>query len=181
MDFRNEIEPIGALSYLGNPLRKNVGASYRRGLEVDVSFRPTSRLTLSGNAAASMNRIRDYTDSSGDTPVTYHDVEPLLTPRFLAYERAALSLTHAVTAAVETRYQSRSFLQNTSDSRFVLPAAFDLDATLSWRVLGHYELVAQANNLLDSDKFGSGYASGGISYYYVVPPRNVFVTVKADF
>jgi iron complex outermembrane receptor protein len=35
MDFRNEIEPIGALSYLGLPLRKNVRASYRRGGGLD--------------------------------------------------------------------------------------------------------------------------------------------------
>ncbi len=33
MNFRNEIAPIGALSYIGNPLRENVGASYRRGVE----------------------------------------------------------------------------------------------------------------------------------------------------
>ena len=36
MDFRNEIAPIGALSLTGSPLRKNVGASYRRGVEADV-------------------------------------------------------------------------------------------------------------------------------------------------
>ena len=38
--FENEIAPIGLLSYLGNPLRKNVGASYRRGVEVDVTLPP---------------------------------------------------------------------------------------------------------------------------------------------
>ena len=181
MDFRNEIAPIGALSYIGNPLRENVASSYRRGVELDATYRPLARLELTGNLSASTNRIRDYVDSTGDVPVTYHNVEPLLTPRFLTYERAALAVTRALTASVEGRYQSRSFLANTSDPRFVLPAAFNLDAGLSWRLLGHYELVARANNLLDSDKFGSGYASGGTSYYFVVPPRNVFVTVKVDF
>ena len=87
MDFRNEIAPIGELSYLGSPLRQNVKSSYRRGIEGDVTVRATSRLTLGGNVAASTNRIREYTDLSGDAPVTYHNVEPLLTPRFLGSAR----------------------------------------------------------------------------------------------
>ncbi len=181
MDFRNEISPIGALSYLGNPQRKNVDASYRRGVELDATYRGIPRLLLTGNLTESVNRIRDYTDSSGDTPVTYHNVEPLLTPRFLTYERAAFAVTHSVAVAAETRYQSRAFLENTSDPNFILPASFDLDGSVSWRVLDRYELVAQGNNLLDSNKFGSGYAYSGVSYYYVVPPRNIMVTVKADF
>jgi len=180
MDFRNEIAPIGTLSYIGSPLRKNVNSSYRRGIEADVTVRATSRLTVGGNVAASMNRIREYTDSSGDTPITYHNVEPLLTPRFLGSARASFLAAKGVTVFAEGRHQSRSFLQNTSDPRYILPASSNLDASVSWLV-GNYELVARGNNLADSKAYGSGYASSGASYYFVVPPRNFFVTLKASF
>ncbi|MDB4874777.1 MAG: TonB-dependent outer rane transport protein [Gemmatimonadetes bacterium] len=180
MDFRNEIAPIGQLSYLGSPLRKNVAASYRRGVEFDVTYRAHPRLLLAANAAASVNRIRQYVDSTGDAPVTYDNVEPLLTPRFVTFERAQFAATRDVSLSVETRYQSRSFLQNTSDPRFILPASLNLDGTVSWRVR-RYELVVRGNNLTNSKKFGSGYASGGVSYYFVLPPRNVFVTAKVGF
>jgi len=180
MDFRNEIAPIGELSYLGSPLRQNVKSSYRRGIEGDVTVRATSRLTLGGNAAASMNRIDDYTDSSGETPVTYHHVEPLLTPRFLGSARASLLVAKGVTVSAEGRHQSRSFLQNTSNPEFVLPAFSSIEAAVSWQV-GNYEVVARGNNLTDSKAYASGYASGGLSYYFVVPPRNFFITLKASF
>jgi iron complex outermembrane receptor protein len=180
MDFRNEISPIGALSYIGLPLRKNVGASYRRGIEADVAYRGISRLLLNANVSASTNRIREYTDSTGDVPVTYHDVEPLLTPRLVTFERAQFAATRNLNVALETRYQSRAFLQNTGDSRFVLPAAFNLDGSLSWRVR-QYEILVRGNNLTNSKKYGSGYAYGDVSYYYVVPPRNLFVTAKVAF
>jgi iron complex outermembrane recepter protein len=180
MDFRNEIAPIGALSYLGNPLRKNVGASYRRGIEADVTYRGIPWLLFNANAAASTNRIREYTDSSGDEPITYHNVEPLLTPRFITFERAQFAATRNIAVALETRYQSRAFLENTGDARFVLPAAFNLDGSVSWRIR-QYELLVRGNNLTNSKKYGSGYASGGVSYYYVVPPRNLFVTAKFLF
>ncbi len=180
MDFRNEIAPIGQLSYLGSPLRQNVKSSYRRGIEGDITVHASSRLTIGGNVAASTNRIHEYSDSSGDTPVTYHNVEPLLTPRFLGSARAAFLVARGVSVAVEGRHQSRSFLQNTSDPQFTLPSSSNLDASLSWQ-LGNYELGARGNNLTDSKAYGSGYASGGVSYYFVVPPRNFFVTLKASF
>jgi outer membrane receptor protein involved in Fe transport len=62
----------------------------------------------------------------------------------------------------------------------VLPAAFNLDGSISWHVRQH-EILLRANNLTNSKKYGSGYASGGVSYYYVVPPRNLFVTAKVAF
>jgi iron complex outermembrane recepter protein len=177
MDFRNEIAPIGALSYIGSPLKKNVASSYRRGIEADVTYRGLNRWLFSGNATGSMNRIREYTDSSSDVPVTYHNVEPLLTPRFQSFARAQFAATPSIDLALQGRYQSVAFLQNTSDTRYVLPEAFDMDASIAWRV-GRGELLVRANNITNSRKYGSGYASDGTSYYFVLPPRNVFVTLK---
>ncbi len=180
MTFRNEIAPIGQLSYLGNPLRENVASSYRRGIEGDITYRGIPRWLLTANATASMNQIRDYTDSTGDVPVTYHDVQPLLTPRFMTYGRAAFAATPNTWLALETRYTSKSFLDNTDDPRYVLPASLDVDASASWHVKG-YEIVGRINNLLDSNNYGSGYAGDGVPDYYVVPPRNFFVTLKLGF
>lgn len=180
MDFRNEIAPIGALSSIGSPLSKNVASSYRRGIETDVNYRGIPRWLLTANATESINRIRQYTDSSGDAPVTYHDVEPLLTPRFQSFGRIQFSATNSIDLAVQGRYQSVSFLQNDGDRRYVLPEAADMDASVAWRI-GRNELLVRANNLTNSKKYGSGYASGGESYYFVLPPRNVFVTLKLGF
>jgi iron complex outermembrane receptor protein len=180
MDFRNEIAPIGALSYIGTPLRQNVGASYRRGIEADLAYRGIRGTVLTGNLTLSDNRIREYTDQSGADPVIHRDVDPLLTPRVLSMQRVEHSPTRRVTLALEHRYQGRSFLQNTSDSRFVLPASSELDASAVIRI-GRHEVMLRGNNLADSKKYGSGYASGGVSYYYVLPPRNFFVTVRLDF
>lgn len=178
MDFRNEIAPIGALDELGYELNKNVASSYRRGIEADVTYRGIHRWLLTGNATESVNRIRDYTDSSGAVPVTYHNVEPLLTPRFLSFARAQFAATSSIDLAVEGRYQSVSFLGNDSDRRYVLPDAFDMDASIGWRFSGQNELLIRGNNLTNSKKYGSGYASDGTSYYFVLPPANVFVTLK---
>jgi iron complex outermembrane receptor protein len=177
MSFHDEITPIGTLSYIGTPLRKNVGSSYRRGVEADVTVHGIPRTVLSGNVTLSRNRIHEFVDSTGDTPVTYRDVEPLLTPRATAYGRAAFATSKYLWLAADVRYTGESFLQNNSDPRFILPSATTVDLSASLHE-PKFELLFRANNVTDSRKYGSGYASDGGPAYYVLPPRNLFVTVK---
>ncbi len=122
MDFHNDIARIGAPTASGAVLRRNVGSSYRRGLELDGSWRAIPRLTLSGNATLSTNRIRAFTDSSRGTPVVRRNVEPLLTPRVITTQRADVRLTPVVSLSAEGRYQSRAFLDNTGSADRVLPS-----------------------------------------------------------
>jgi outer membrane receptor protein involved in Fe transport len=98
----------------------------------------------------------------------------------MTFERATFDATRALTLAVETRYTSHSFLENTGDARYVLPESFDLSANVAVRVRA-VEVLIRANNLTNSKKYGSGYASDGVSYYYVLPPRNIFASLKIDF
>jgi iron complex outermembrane recepter protein len=178
MDFHNEISPIGPLSYLGLPLRKNVRRSYRRGVEVDVAFRATAALTGNVNATVSRNRIDEYTDDASG--VSYSDVEPLLTPRAMANGSLTYSLGRAVAISVDGRFVGSSYLANTSDARFTTPGRATADASLSWAV-ARYTLGVRMNNLTSTPFYTGGYTDGTTSYYYVLPPRNVFVTLRARF
>lgn len=180
MDFHNEIEPIGALSYQGLPLRKNVRASYRRGVELDGRMRLTKALTASANATLMQARIADYTDDASGQ--SFHDVPPLLTPRIVSAQRLEWQPAAALTLWGEGRYTGRSQLDNTGNPALVLPEAYVLDASASWRFAsGRHALELRGNNLTNSKRYGSGYGSGDTPYYYVLPPRNLFVTLKLGF
>ena len=181
MDFRNDIARIGPPTASGSIVRRNVGASYRRGVELDGRWQVAPRLAVGGNAAMSMNRIRAFTDSSRGTPVVRRNVEPLLTPRFTSAQRLELSPTRAVSLTLEGRYQSRAFLDNTSSPDRVLPDFFVLDATAraTW---SRYAVTLRGANLGDTQKFGSGSVSGsGTVRYFVLPARAVFATVDVAF
>lgn len=182
MRFHNEILPIGALSYQGLPLRKNVPSSYRRGVELDASYTGLPRLSLSANASLERARIGEYTDETGDSARTYRNVPPLLTPAFLSMQRAELRATRWLRASVEGRYSSESYLTNTGDRKFMLPASYTVDGTVTFDV-GRQALVVQVNNLTNQRSYTSGYPDydGTQSDYYVLPPRNVFVTLRLGF
>lgn len=181
MDFRNDIARIGAPTASGAILRRNVGESYRRGVELDAAWRGIPRLTLSGNATLSTNRIRAFTDSSGTTPVTRRNVEPLLTPRVLTTQRADWQAHERLAVSVEHRYQSRAFLDNTSRDDRVLPAFRVVDATLR-ATAGRFGITMRGANLANHQGFGSGaVSSSGTVRYFVLPPRSLFVTLETTW
>ena len=176
MEFHNEIAPIGPLSYLGLPLRKNVSRSYRRGVEVDVAVQATTALTVTANATVSQNRIDEYTDDA--TGVSYHDVEPLLTPRATANASVVYALGRSLTASLDARFVGRTYLANTSDARFTTPGRATADASIAWTIT-RYTLGIRATNLTSTPFYTGGYTDGTTSYYYVLPPRSWFVTLRA--
>lgn len=180
MRFQNEITPIGELSYIGLPLRKNVRSSFRQGLEVDASYRGPagSRFSASANAALTRSRIAEYVDDA--TGRAYRDVEPLLTPGVVANHRVSFAVWRTTWAHIDGRYVGSSFLANTGDTRFMLPAAYTVDGTLTIGA-GAHSILLQVRNLTNRRAYASGYTDGTTSFFYVQAARNFIATARLRF
>jgi iron complex outermembrane receptor protein len=175
MEFRNEIAPIGELSLTGSPLRQSVPASYRRGVELDGSWRASSRVRASANLTVMKARILAYPDASSG--LTYVNVEPLLTPPVMANAQVEIRLTDALMLTPTARYVDRSYLANDGDARFTVPSYGLLDLTLAWHS-GPVELRAQLFNALDANAYAAGYHDGANRYFYPIASRNVLLGTK---
>jgi iron complex outermembrane receptor protein len=178
MDVRNEIAQIGALSPLGTPLRSNVGASVREGIEFDVRWRPTPALVFTTVGAASHNRIKQFVDSTdGESIITRTNVPPLLTPAYTATQRIDWRAARWIDVGVEGRYQDRSFLRNDGNAALTLPSYTTVDAMVRFPI-GTNDISIRGTNLTNSMKYGSGYAVDGVANYFILPPRSVYVTLR---
>jgi iron complex outermembrane recepter protein len=175
MQFRDEILPVGELSYIGTPLRTNVEGSWRRGVELELEGRPTERLEFGANATLMAARISRFTDAS--TGNSYRNVEPLLTPRVTMGQRVSLQLGRGLQLSGYGRYSSRSFLNNTGDPGLVLPPYFVGDLVARWRA-GRADVTMHLNNATDTRRFGGGHVAFGEARYYVLPPRNLLVQLR---
>jgi iron complex outermembrane receptor protein len=210
MEFKDEIALTGELSEIGLPLRRNVDRSHRRGLELDGEWRAFPWLRLHGNANLSRNRIRSWTqfydvyDETGSflpsVSQEHREVNPLLTPAFVANLGADWTPAKGVSLSASGRYVAKAYLDNTKDEATTTPSYFDLDmvATLDLgRIVkvGQPRLRVQVANLLDNHRiFASGYsylyftrAAGGaetptgIPYYYPLATRAVYVGLDLKF
>ena len=180
MRFRNEILPIGELSYIGTPLRVNVPSSYRQGVEVDLTASPSPTVTAAVNATVMTSRIREYTDRSG---VTYRDVSALLTPQLQSTQRVTWRVLPVVELTAEARYVGKSQLTNTDDPTLILPSSYLLDGVARWDFgRGRYSLFVYGSNLGNSGRYSTGnVSSSGTPSYFVLAPRSVQAVVRATF
>ncbi len=199
MEFHDEIASTGELSDIGLLLRRNVDRSYRRGIEVDAAFDATPMLHLRTIASLSRNRIGTWTqfydvyDSAGNyvdsKPVTYYNVEPVLTPSVIASEAVEYTPSPRFSSGLVARYVGRSFLDNTDNPDFVTPRFFTLDGSASVALGRATRLSLQVNNFLDNRRvFANGYSyvyltrqpggaesMSGTSYFFPQATRNFVV------
>lgn len=192
MEFRHEIAATGELSDIGLALRRNVDRSYRRGIELDARFAPTSRVQLRTEANVSRNRIQSWTqsydvyDDAGNfvdsRTLTHHDVNPLLTPNVLLNQSVDFSATNRLSVGAVARYASKSYLDNTNNEAFVAPSWLVVDARAAWTLARGSRISLNVNNLTNRKQvWPSGYSYltmtpsgviGGTSYYYPQATRN---------
>jgi iron complex outermembrane receptor protein len=173
MNFRDEIAPIGALSIIGTPLRRNVDRSYRTGVELEWNWVPRPRLELGGNATVMRARIREVTNEA--TGVTYRNVPPVLSPGLVANLQAAWRPGQGELSAA-LRHVSESQLANDGDPALVTPAFTILDLGAGWS-FGRLGVRVHAENVTGSRAFASGYTDGTTRFLYPIASRTLLGTV----
>jgi iron complex outermembrane receptor protein len=178
MEFTEEIAPVGTISLTGSPLRVNVGASHRRGLEGEVQWQATPRLALGVTLAVTDARINRFSDASSGQ--SYRDVRARLTPAVVSTQSLTWRARHGLTFLADARAVSASPLTNTGRSGGVLPGYLLADAAVQW-ARGATELGLRVNNVLDHIAFGGGYASGGVNYVFPYATRHVMLDLRRRF
>ena len=178
MQFHNEIAPIGKLSYIGLPLRKNVESSYRRGIELDGQCE-IERLKFGGNISYIHARINSYTtDYDG---VTYNNVSPLLTPEWTGNVFATYQVIGPLNVTLESQGVSKSYLDNTMTDSLTVPSFVIFNGEVSYLIMRSVKLMVRMNNLFDRRYFTSGYVLNGLPAYFVQVPRNIFAKFEVNF
>lgn len=178
MRFRDEIAPIGVLAITGSPLRRNVDRSTRSGLELEGSWRVVPTLLLSGNATLMRARIAEFTDESSGT--TYRDVEPLLTPAFMANAQSIWNFRPGADLTLSVRHVARSQLANDGDRALVTPpyTLADVGVTLPF---ARHALRLQVQNLTNATAYTGGYTDGAVRYFFPIATRTILATLVLRF
>jgi hypothetical protein len=141
---------------------------------LDAAFHE-QRFAASGNVTWTRGVIDEYTDDA--TGQTFRHVEPLLTPTIVTNQRVSFGVFRGAWVHLDGRYVGESFLANTADSRFMLPAAFTFDAALAYEI-GEHALLLQLRNVTDRRTYTSGYTDGTTRYFYVLAGRNLIATLR---
>lgn len=193
MDYDNQLALTGQVNDVGAYTRINLKDSHRKGIEIDVTYRPIAQLELRGNATFSQNIAKNYVDYTD----VYLDSLPYFTQETQTYSRTKLALSpdfigsFGATYTLKntglkfdwtTKYVGRQYLDNiqTSELAAFTYSNLGIRFTLKTKDKAIIECSAIAQNLFNALYASNGYAfsyiSGGVKtterFYYPQAGRN---------
>ena len=195
MHYHNQLVATGMVNDGDDALNTNVDSSYRRGIELALSWRTTKWLTLSANATLSQNKIRNYVDELKDSP-TYGtnlgDMTISYSPSVLGSFFADFHIK-GFSAVWHTQYVGKQYFTNNEIDALSLDAYcvtnLDLGYTFDMRDERSVRFGVAIYNLFsteyESNGYGYSYMWDGERYddafYFPQAPINVLANVTVNF
>ncbi len=185
MNYTDQLVLTGKLDNVGNPIRANVGKSYRTGIELSGLVRITEQLTWNANMTWSVNKNKDYVvdetnlDEKKNTSI-------ILSPNWIAGSQLTWSIFHNFKTTLLTKYVGKQYLDNTQTESLTLEDYLINDLRFNYTVttkgINAIELSLLVNNLFDVNYSSNGATYGdGVPYYYPQAGRNFLAMVAVRF
>ncbi|MCC5916187.1 MAG: TonB-dependent receptor [Cryomorphaceae bacterium] len=194
MDYYDQLVLTGELSDVGFALRKNVGRSFRAGVEFNAALQISKKWSLLFNAAFSENRNMGWNevvafDSITNAPITEDlgNTAIAFSPNVILGSTLRYSPIKPLMFGWTQRYVGKQYVSNTQEDDLSLPAYFVNDLRISWnfktKALKFLEASLFVNNIFGNNVFrdffgersliAQPYASNGYSYSYAWGNQNI--------
>lgn len=113
MNYTDQFVLTGELNYVGEMMARNVGKSYRMGVELEAAWQPLKWFRWDTNATWSRNRAKDWTVTLDDgTAATLGDTPLSFSPDFIFNN--IFSFSHrGLSASIQSQYVGEQYLTNT--------------------------------------------------------------------
>ncbi len=196
MDYRDQLVLDGRINDVGAYIRTNVPRSYRAGIELEGAWTPLRRLTLTGAATVSQNKVREFVeyrdnwDTGEQEAVVFRNTDLAFSPPAVARVEVGWAVLppsqkrHALNVTLAGKYVGRQFLDNTGNLNTVLPAYFFSDLRLNYdieRIIGQrVNVVVSVNNLFDARFVANGWVYRYISNGYDARPDDPYVRYEGN-
>ncbi|HZX74020.1 MAG TPA: TonB-dependent receptor [Cyclobacteriaceae bacterium] len=162
MNYRNQLVLTGKLDNVGNPIRENVGKSYRSGVELSGTAKLTDKLTWNANATWSVNKNVDYVTDPSNVSET-KNTTIVLSPGWIAGSQLTYNVFGNFAATLLTKYVGKQYLDNTQTETLILEDYFVNDVRFNYS-LSPKGMKALDLSLLVNNIFGVKYSSNGATY-----------------
>lgn len=182
MNYTDQLVLTGKLDNVGNPIRANVGKSYRTGIEVSGLVRLYNQLTWNANFALSTNKNKDYVI---DPAEKRRDTNIILSPSVIAGSQLAWN-KNGFQAALLSKYVGKQYLDNTETESLALDSYFVNDLRLGYTLkpkgMKSIDLSVLINNIFNEKYESNGATYGdGVAYYFPQAGINWLAMVTLKF
>ena len=184
MNYTDQLVLTGAIDNVGNPIRENIGKSFRTGIEASGTIRFSDHWSWNLNATISKNVNKDFAFEENNEQVK-RNTKIILSPSIIAGSQLSWNAFKGFQTTLLTKYVGKQYLDNTQNEVLTLDDYFinDLRFNYSFSLKGIKSLgfSVLVNNVLDVKYSSNGYNYGGTPYFYPQAGRNFMAMISMKF
>jgi iron complex outermembrane receptor protein len=204
MDFENQIASTGSLNAYGAAINTNVGASVRKGIEIEAIWKLNKKIWLTNSSAFSQNTINKiglhYFDENtfADTVIIKENATTALSPSVIINQGIRVIPNKWFYAELNYRFVSMQYLDNSGDKNISIPNFHIMDLKFGinlkqWLKYGEPSISVQVNNLTNQLYIPSGNVqgftnsinsqgkTGTVPLFFPAATQNIFIGLTWKF
>jgi len=203
MNYRDQLVPTGKISNTGYPVMTNVERSFRTGLELAGSYRPSQVLAVKMNVTLSRSIIRDFMNYYFDYNTTDWSEQYLVSdlgtvdiaysPRVTGSAEIGITPVKALTMRMTTKYVGKQYFDNTmSEDRIIDPyffsnlsAEYGIDLGKAGELGLRFSINNLFNSMYETNAYGGMWTEDGAektwAYYFPQAGINFMGGVSLSF
>ena len=203
MWYRDQLVPTGKISSTGYPIMTNVPESYRTGVELSGSFKPSHAVSLKVNTTISRSRIREfrnyyYNYNTDDWSEEYlfadlGTVDIAYSPRVTGSAELEINPVKNLSFSMTGKYVGRQYFDNTMSPDRTIDPYFvsNLSASYGIKIRKEGELTVRFivnnlfNTLYENNAYGGMWTEDGAektwAYYFPQAGINYTAGISLSF
>ena len=185
MDYDNQLVLTGELDNVGNPIRANVGSSFRTGVELNGLVKLGEKVSWNANATWSINQNVDYVMTDASNQTVTRNTAIILSPNWIAGSQLSWDAFPNFSAALLTKYVGKQFLDNTENDELSLDPYlindFRISYTLQPKGIKGIDVSLLVNNIFNVEYSSNGAVWDGYAYYYPQAGTNFMAMLGVRF
>ena len=183
MNYTDQLVLTGKLDNVGNPIRANVGKSYRTGVELSGLINIYNRLTWNANVTLSVNKNKDYVIDPSDEG---KNTSIILSPNVIAGSQLIWTALPGFQIGLLSKYVGKQYLDNTETESLTLDPYFVNDLRLGYsfkpKGIKSIDLSILVNNSFNEKYESNGATYGdGVAYYFPQSGTNFLAMITLKF
>ena len=167
MSYRDQFVLTGELNSIGEAIAKNVGKSYRLGVELEAAWKPIDWFRWDANATFSKNRAENWevtlmdgsVESLGDTPLSF-------SPDFI-FNNIFNFQYKGMKASIQSQYVGDQYLTNTGFKSYQTLDDNGRPIDVGMMLDGHFTTNIDLSYTFSLKQFGVKDITAGISLYNI--------------
>jgi len=171
MFYKDQLVLTGALDDVGNPIRTNVGKSYRLGIEADASFQFSEQWFLRPNITISDNKNVDFVVDNGSGLQNLGNTNIAFSPDIIIGNAITFMPSKSFQLSLLSKFVDQQYMSNIDDpqSKLMDYTQTDFNFSYDWQINKVFKSITftgLVNNIFDRKIVSNGADYGGGYIYY---------------